>query len=219
MKKFILLVLCILVLPMSVFARTATKEDLILIINSFENVQVDDDIRILSMNVGEKEIEVTLLENDLPEIRYIPYTFEDHTLSFTGGEYDKNTKELKDNQYAFYLYSILESQSSASYDEKNYYNESLIKQLGEVLVDKKVTYQNWGKTFGLTLERKDNNKVGVIYHYYLDGDDVIGLNTTYTDGEFRNPETGNIGVYVTITLLLVIGLAGYTFWNKDKIVN
>jgi len=216
MKKILLLIICIFLLPITVFARTATKEDLILIIDSFENIQVDDNIRILSMNVEKNQIEVTLLENDLPEIRYIPYSFENNAFSFQGGEYNKKTKELKDNQYAFYLYSILESKSTASYEEENYYNPSLIlKRVGE-LKEKKKTYQNWGKTFGLTLEEKENQNISITYHYYLDGNDIIGLNSTYKNGEFTNPETGYFSTYVTVTLLLIIGVAGYTVWNKDN---
>ena len=217
MKKWILLIICILLLPLSVFARTTTKEDLISLINSFENIQVDDNVMILSTEVQEEVIEVTLLENDLPEIRYIPYEFHDNTLTFTGGEINKESGEVTNNQYAFYLYMILESKSTAPYDESNYYNTlSLQNKIKEVTEDRKV-YQNVGKTFGVVLERKDNNNYQIQYEYYLDGDDIISImNPSMDNGELKNPDTGNFTSFVTITLFVVIGLAAYTVWGSDK---
>ena len=216
MKKYVFLLVCILLLQMSVFARTATKEDLMELIDSFENIQVDDNVKILSMKVQKEKIEVTLLENDLPEIRYIPYEFKDNALTFTGGEINKDTKEVKENQYAFYLYAILESKSTAPYDESNYYNESFIKNKISEVEDKK-TYQNSGKTFGVVLEKKGNNNYQVKYEYYLDGDDIIYIPKVGTTADFTNPDTGNFNVFVTITLFLVIGLAAYTVWGSDKL--
>ena len=166
MKKYLFLLICILLLPMSVFARTATKDDLVTLIDSFENIQVDDNVKILSMQMQKDQIEVTLLENDLPEIRYIPYKFHDNTFTFTGGEINKDTKELHNNQYAFYLYAILENKSTASYDESNYYNNSFIQNKIQEVEDKKI-YQNKGKTFGIVLEKKDNNNYQIKYEYYL----------------------------------------------------
>ena len=217
MKKYLLLIICILLLPLSVFARTATKEDLVTLIDSFENIQVDDNVKILSMQMQKNQIEVTLLENDLPEIRYIPYEIHDNTFTFTGGEINKDTGELTNNQYAFYLYSILESKSTAPYDESNYYNALCLQnKIKEVNEDKKV-YQNVGKTFGVVFEKKENNNYQIKYEYYLDGDDIISvMNNVGNNGELKNPDTGNFSSFVTITLFIVIGLGAYTVWGSDK---
>ena len=107
MKKWLFVIAIFFVFPISVIARTATKEDLIETIDSFQNIQVDDNIKILSMEVLKDKIEVTLLENNLPEIRYIPYKIEKNTFTFQGGIVKEGV--LENNQYAFYLYSILEN--------------------------------------------------------------------------------------------------------------
>lgn len=220
MRKWFALILVLCLLPLSVFARTTTKEDVLQVIQNIQNVQVDDEVKILSVNVEEEMIEVTLLENDLPEIRYIPYTFEKNSLSLQGGQIDRTTLEITNNQYAFYLYSILESMSTSPYEEESYYNSICIQNKVKSLLPevKEKSYQNTGKTFGLSLEELVNNQFTIMYYYYLDGDDtiLIQMKEDNMDG-FKNPSTGTFGTFVTITLLIVIALAFYTYSDKGKI--
>jgi len=217
MKKYVFLLVCILLLPISVLAKTATKEDLLEVINNIQDVQVDEEIKILDIEVEENQFVMTLLENDLPEIRYIPYHFDHYTLTITGGYTQKGETLPNNNQYAFYIYSILESMSTAPYDEKNYYNNSFIQneisQFSEN--NEKKEWKDYGKTFGLTIEKKPET-FQIYYHYYLDGDDTIILYDSNELEGLQNPSTGNFSTMVTITLMIVIGLAAYTYWDTDK---
>ena len=232
MKKQVLLLLVLCLLPMSVFAKTQTKEDLLKTIEKIENVQVDDDIKILSTSVEKKSIYFMMEENERKSKQEISYIFKGNTFVFTSGTISYQLDDLQNiqvedpsnNQYAFYLYSILESMSTAPYEEENYYNNKEIKKKIESLTteellnyqnsEKELYYQNTGKTFGLTIKREKNNNT-IYYHYYLDGLDPI-LTPIEATETFTNPNTGNFSFFITVLLLIVVALAGYTYWDNPK---
>ena len=229
MKKIFLLLLLLCILPISVFAKANTKETVLEAIQSIENVQVEEDLLITKLTVTDNIISMELLNNNILETKEIPYDFNDTTFTFSTGIFTKNynnnsVEEITNNKPAFYLYSILESMSTSPYEEEHYYNELWIKEKIKNLVKKDLTIDdsNWGKTFGLTIEQKTlQNNIGtyqVSYHYYLDGEDPILLNIEEIDPKvgFTNPNTGTFETFVFITLLIVIGLAGLTYWNPKK---
>ena len=241
MKKYIFLVV-LLLLPISVLARQETKENLLKAIDDIHDVQVDDTVMILNTKVDDNVIQFEMEEEGKTVTRDIHYTFQDNYLSFYSGYIKMNIvndtiqlSKIIDNQYAFYLYSILENLSTAPYEEENYFNSTLIeKKLNTISLDekkdfwndtvKKLEYYNTGKTFGLQLvgEKIDNSevKVNIYYQYFLDGDDTILVNPIIEAGQdelLKNPETGNFSFFITTLLLIVIGLAAYTYCNPPKI--
>ena len=229
MQKIFLLLLLLCILPTSVFAKANTKETVLEAIQSIKNVQVEEDIIINKVTVTDNTISMELLNNNILETKDISYEFNDTTFTFTSGTYTKDYKtnvieEMISNKPAFYLYSILESMSTSPYEEDHYYNELWLKKKLNSLVKKDITINdsNWGKTFGLTLEQKslqnDIVTYQVYYHYYLDGDDPILLDIEEVNKElgFTNPNTGTFDTMIFITLLIVIGLAGLTYWNPKK---
>ncbi len=229
MKKIFLLLLLLCILPISVFAKANTKETVLEAIQSIENVQVEEDLMITKLTVTDNIISMELLNNNILETKEILYDFNDTTFTFSTGVFTKNygnnsVEEITNNKPAFYLYSILESMSTSPYEEEHYYNELWIKEKINNLVKKdiKIDDSNWGKTFGLTIEQKSlQNNIGtyqVSYHYYLDGNDPILLNIEEINPEegFTNPNTGTFESFVFIALLIVIGLAGLTYWNPKK---
>ncbi len=219
MKKLLVLILVICLLPIGVFTKKQTKEDVLTVIENMKNIQVDDEIMIMDTKVNDNTIEFTMNENGTQKTVIIPYTFENNILTFTGGKVS-TSKEIIGNQYAFYLYSILESMSTAPYEEENYYNNSQIKKKVESIENltpnKKMEYYNTGKTFGLNLVVDTSNQISIYYQYFLDGDDTILINSNMEARKneiLTNPATGNYNFFITTLLLLVIGLAFYTYYD------
>ncbi len=237
MKKYFI-VLVVLLLPISTLAKQESKEELLKIIDDIHNVVVDEEVEILSTEVEDDSIVFDISEGGITNTHHINYQFLDNHLSFNSGYFllNNNTKgvsidKVKNNQYAFYLYSILENLSTAPYEEENYYNEKQIYKIinrfnyEEIVKDSswKKEYTNTGKTFGIQFirEKLDNNqiKVNIVYQYYLDGDDTIVINPMVEERReelLRNPETGNYSFFVTIVLFIVVGLAGYTYINPRE---
>ena len=241
MKRFILVSFLVFFFPIMVLAESY-EEQLISIISGIKDVQVEEDVRILSTTVKKDKIIFEMKEKNSLIKKEISYFWEENVLSFYSGKVllqktDDGkiiVQNIENNEAAFYLYSILESNSNASYDEKNYYNDTQIKEklLSLSLEEKtllfsdssyQLTYQDEGKTFGIELSSntKDNDTSEIIiyYKYYLDGG-----NTILTDpvGEQRkSSSTVNIEKYsMFITILLVLGIviAGISYLDfKRKI--
>lgn len=211
MKK-IFLILILLLLPITVFAKTPNKEETFKVIKDITNVSVSEDIKIESTNIDEDNI--TFIIND-KEVK-IPYTFIDNKLSFTGGEVileNNKVKEINNNDYAFYLYSILENKSTIPLDINNYYNNENIKE--KIENDFSTRYKENTNTFGITLEKIDNNKYRIIYDYYLDGDYPI-VELEEVSDDFTNPSTGNYNLLITIMLISVLCIGIYTYVDPKK---
>ena len=225
MKRLFVFLIILLLLPIVVFAKANIQETVIEAIEGIKNVQVEDDLIIQNIAVTNNNIEIEFLRNDVSEIQYIPYEFKDNTFTFSTGTFTKSNDivtELTSNKPAFYLYSILESMSTSPYEEDHYYNEIWIKNKLSNVTDKVIKDTNWGNTFGITIEEQSiNNTITykVNYHYYLDGDDPIMISIDELNEEqgFTNPNTGTFETMVFITLLIVLGLAGLTYWNPKKI--
>ncbi len=219
MKKVFLIIFLLCMFPISVLAKQESKENLLKTIGEIQNVQVDDDIIIENTKVEEDTITLHLLKGEKKVQSIIHYTFIGYCFIFESGYVDLTNNKIIENESAFYLYSILESLSTAPYDEENYYNNNLIqKKMMSINDNPHQTYQNIGKTFGLELKKEDN-KVRIIYQYYLDGEDTILVNPIVEAGNnqiLTNPNTGNLNFFVTVLLLLVVGLAGYTYCYPDK---
>ena len=210
MKK-LLLVLLLLIFPVVVYAKTPNLDETIKIIEDIKNVNVDEGIVIENTVVDGDNIIFKINNEDIK----IPYTFSDNKFSFVGGSFtlDNNkVVDIKDNQYAFYLYSILESKSTIPYDPNNYYNNNNIKGLIES--DFKTTYRENTNTFGITLRKDEENKYTIIYDYYLDGDYPI---IEFDDSDdLENPATGNYNLLITIMLVSVLCVGIYTYVDPKK---
>lgn len=205
MKK-ILLIIILLLFPVTVFAKTPNKEETFKVIKEIENISVDENIKIDSTDITDNKI-IFKVNGESIEI---PYTFENNKFSFTGGYYYNGN--IIGNEYAFYLYSILENKSSIPYDEKNYYNGNKIKEL--IQTNYKDNYKEPTNTFGLSL-KKSNDKVYITYNYYLDGDYPVMQMEESTD-EFTNPATGNYSLLITIMLICVLSIGVYTVMDPKK---
>lgn len=203
MKK-ILLIIILLLFPITVYAKTPNKEETFKVIKEIENVYVDEDIKIESTEITLDKI-IFKINNEYKEI---PYTFKDNIFSFKGGYYNK---DIMENNYAFYLYSILENKSTIPYDENNYYNNSKIKDLIEN--NYKDNYIEPSNTFGISLDKKDD-KIYITYNYYLDGE--YPIMSIDEDSSFKNPATGNYSLLITIMLVCVLSIGAYTVIDPKK---
>ncbi|MBQ9019372.1 MAG: hypothetical protein IJ097_03605 [Bacilli bacterium] len=212
MKK-VLLILVLLLFPMIVNAKTPNLEETLKVIKNIENVLVDENIKIESTSVDDNNI----IFNINGEKKMIPYEFKNNKFSFTGGSFIINNDkkivgEIKDNEYAFYLYSILENKSTIPYDINNYYNnDNIIKLVNENYKDNYIEDTN---TFGITL-KNSANKVTIVYDYYLDGDYPVLEIENLTD-DLKNPATGNISLLITIMLISVVLIGAYTCLGSRK---
>ena len=223
MKKLKYLILLLLLLPITVLAKTPNKEETIKVIEAIENVQVDDGIIIYNASVEGIRINLNLSDNGINTTKKINFNSDDEKITFTGGKYiiDPATKELQvmeSNDYAFYLYSILENKSSAPYDIDNYYNNKNILEKISKQTEEEKTYIDDTKTFGITLKKEklgDIESIRIYYHYYFTGDYPVMLKEEVTD-EFKNPETGNYNIIITIMLISVIGIGIYTYLDVPK---
>jgi hypothetical protein len=216
MKKwFILLVL--LISPFMVYAKTTTKEDIMNFIDNIQNVQVDDNIRINNTSITDKEISIELLDNNRIITKTVPYSWNDNILTIVGGTITKGEEPIN-NQYAFYLYAILENKTTSPYEEEHYYNPSLLKKLVETNTKEVIEDHNTGDTFSIYLKEQTPNIYQINYQFNLVGDDASIVSIEEGQDElFKNPETGNIHFYVTVLLIIMLGIAAYTFWQPEPI--
>ena len=217
MKKWILLLIIVLS-PLMVVAKTTTEEDVMTFIKDIQNIQVDDNVVIEKTTVTEREIILEVKENNKIEEKHISYNWNNYILTFLGGTISKG-QEPNDNQYAFYLYAILENKTTCPYEENHYYNQSLIKKIVENHSEKEIKDYNTGNTFSLLLTEKEPNLYQIAYQYNLAGDDASLITTEDFNQEeiLKNPNTGNIHFYVTILLIIMLGITAYTYWGKDPI--
>ena len=224
MKKLLILILITLLVPFSAFAKTPTQEETMKIIGEIENTQVDDNKWILNTTVEKDKIIFHMEKEEQKEDLNISYEWKDKELTFHSGYAYFNTEtnqiigEIKNNDQAFYLYSILESQSYAPYDMNHYYNNRNIKE--KIENESLTSWKDSSNTFGLLLKKEkiENKieKINIYYKYYLDGDYPIVEVAENMDEEFKNPSTGNLTTYVTFTLILVIMVGVYTYINPKK---
>lgn len=219
MKKVILLILILysIMIPLQIKAKTPTKEETMKIIDDIENIQVDDDIRIKSTEIQNNTIILNMEKDSKEEQIKVYYEWIDNTLNIYGGSIliNNNQVNIIDNEYAFYLYSILERESTIPYDYDNYYNNLNIRKIVEnnINFQDSISLKEKTNTFGITLE-KDNNIINIIYQYYLDGDyPIIMINE---DELSENPNTGNFTTYTTFAFILIVGVACYTYMNPKK---
>ena len=213
MKKALIVIILILLFPITVFAKTQTLDETLSVIRKINNITVIDGVTIESTRIEDSKVVFVLHGQD----EYVPYSFNNNDFSFEGGTVllDGNNHvigEIYDNAFAFFLYSILENKSSMPYDSNNYYSSANLK----TLIDSgfATEYKEPTNTFGITLEKEEDNKYKVIYHYYLDGDyPVFDLE----GGEgFENPATGNYNVLITIMLISVLCIGVYSYVNREK---
>ena len=219
MKKTIILILFLysILIPLQIKAKTPTKEETMKIIDDIENIQVDDDIRIKSTEIQNNTIILNIEKDTKEEQVKVYYEWINTTLNIYGGSIiiNNNQVNIMNNDYAFYLYSILERESTIPYDYDNYYNNLNIRKIVEnnVNFQDSISLKEKTNTFGITLE-KDNNIINIIYQYYLDGDyPIIMINE---DELSENPNTGNFTTYTTFVFILIIGVACYTYMNPKK---
>ena len=206
MKK-VLLFIVLLLFPIIVFAKTPNKEETFKIIKDIKNVSVSENIKIESTDIDSDNI-IFVIDNK--EVK-IPYTFSINKLSFNGGIVENG--KVKDNDYAFYLYSILENKSTIPLDIDNYYNNETIEK--KVKEDFSTEYKEDTNTFGFTLEKIDDNKYRIIYNYYLDGDYPV-LDLEQVNDDLENPATGNYNLLITIMLIAVLCIGIYTYVDPKK---
>ena len=224
MKRIItFLFLLIVIIPTIVQAKTPNQEEIIKVINSIQNVQVDENIIIKSSTIKEDKIELEISENGSIMTKEIPYTIKENEFEFVGGYALVNTEtkkvidNIKDNDNSFYIYSLLENKSFAPYEESNYYNNTRIKEIIEEKTED--LYKDSSNTFGISFkEEMINNttkKVFITYHYYFDGDYTI-INMDQSELDSINPPTGSYNIQVTIMLGIIICIGLYTYFDGTK---
>ena len=224
MKKIgILLFLLVVMIPIGVLAKTPNQEEIVKVINSIENVQVDDNIIIKKATIKDSTIELEIIENDQTITKEIPYAMKEKELEFLGGyalvntETGKVIEGIKENDSSFYIYSLLENKSFAPYEEHNYYNNTRIKEIIEENTGN--LYKDSSNTFGLSFSKetidKKVEKVSITYNYYFDGDYTI-INIDQNELDSINPPTGSYTKQVTIMLCIVIGMGIYTYFDNIK---
>ena len=218
MKKVLcLLIVALLLLPITVFAKTPTLEETLNVIRDISNVTVIDGVVIESTRVDESNVYFTI--NGQEEC--VPYEFADNTFTFYGGHamLDGNGKvdgEIFDNAFAFFLYSILENKSAIPYDFNTYYSTDNIKEL----IDNQFAteYKEGTNTFGISLRKEEGYnpvRYQIIYHYYLNGDYPV-FDLAGETSEFVNPATGNYNILITIMLVSVLCIGIYSYVNREK---
>lgn len=219
MKRTILLILFLysILIPLQIKAKTPTKEETMKIIDDIENIQVDDNIKIKSSEIKNNSIILNLEKDRKEEKIKVYYEWTNTTLNIYGGSIliNNNQVNIMNNDYAFYIYSILERESTIPYDYDNYYNNLNIKKIVENNINFKdtISLKEKTNTFGITLE-KNNNIINITYQYYLDGDyPIIIINN---DELSENPSTGNFTTYTTFAFVLIVGVACYTYINPKK---
>ena len=219
MKRAFLIILFLysILIPLQIKAKTPTKEETMKIIDDIENIQVDDDIKIKSSEIQNNSIILNIEKDRKEEQVKVYYEWINTTLNIYGGSIliNNNQVNIMNNDYAFYIYSILERESTIPYDYDNYYNNLNIKKIVEnnINFQDTISLKEKTNTFGITLE-KDNNIINIIYQYYLDGDyPIIMINE---DELSENPNTGNFTTYTTFAFILIIGVACYTYMNPKK---
>ena len=203
MKKLKYLILILLLLPIMVYAKTPNKEETLKVIEKIENIFVDENMVIKNISIGDNKFTLVINKDNNYIEKEINYEFDDKSLSF-------KTTNKEDNIYAFYLYSILENKSAVPYDMNNYYNtifidDRLINQKEDIK-----TYIDDTKTFGLTVDKKNNS---ITYHYYFDGDYPIIEKEMVSDKEFTNPDTRNYSVVITVMLIIITIIGIYTYFD------
>lgn len=225
MKKVIALLLLLLV-PIGVFAST-NNETIIEVIEKIENVIVDEDIIINSVKVNEKEIILNMLEEGKNFKRKVNYQEDKGIVSFSSGvmtmPIDNTMRDntiIENNEYAFYIYSIIENRTNTPYEEDNYYNLDNIKKMAlsiseEDINNQSIDYYDSTHTFGLSLKvlNKDNDniKYEIVYHCFLDSNYQVNSEDVLT-----NPHTGNYSLHITLMLLAVLGIGAYTIYTPKR---
>lgn len=211
MKKVLLFLIALFIFPITVFAKTPTLEETLNVIKNIKNITVIEGVTIESTRVDDDYIIFTIDGKD----EYIKYKFADNKFSFEGGYFlvDSNNKVIGvpfDNEYAFFLYSILENKSMIPYDENSYYNTNRIKEL--VNSNFSTKYKESSNTFGVDLVKVGEEKYQIVYNYYLDGDyPLIGA-----EGDLDNPATGNYNLLITVLLIAVLCIGIYSYVNRKK---
>ena len=212
MKKVLLFLIVLFILPITVFAKTPTLEETLDVIRNIKNITVIEGVTIESTRVDDDYIIFTIDGKE----EYIKYRFADNKFSFDGGYFlvDSNNKVIGvpfDNEYAFFLYSILENKSLIPYDENGYYNTNKIRDLFNNNFS--THYKESSNTFGVDLVKIEENKYKIVYNYYLDGDyPIIG----YGSDDIDNPATGNYNLLITIMLIAVLCIGIYSYVNRKK---
>ena len=225
MKKLKYLILLLLLVPITVFAKTPNKDETIKVIESIENVQVDEGIVIYNVSIDDIRLSLNINDNGTITTKDINYSFNEERLSFDGGTYmyDPTTNKLEvieNNDYSFYLYSILENKSSVPYNVDSYYNNKNIEEKIMNLQEDEKIYKDDSNTFGITLKRRKINdnkyQINISYQYYFTGDYPVMIKEETTD-EFTNPDTGNYTIIVSIILVFVLGMGIYTCIPNKRI--
>lgn len=214
MKKILFVIIVLLLFPITVFARTPNKEETFKVIRGINNVTVIDGVTIQSADVEDEYIVFVIYGQ---QIR-IPYKFEDNKFSFSGGFVllDENNKvigDIVDNEYAFFLYSILENKSHLPYDANTYYNSENLKTI--INNGFSTQYKESSNTFGIELTKDEEleGKYFITYNYFLDGDYPVFDDV---EEDLENPATGNYSVLITIMLIAVLCIGIYSYVNREK---
>lgn len=230
MKKIIFLII-ILLFPIISYAKTPNQEEIITTINNINNIQVDDNIKIINMTVNDNIITINIEKDGSIETKTLECLWKEKELEFSGGNTLVNLdnykiEEIKNNEVAFYLYSILESLSKVPYNSTQYYNNDTIKNIIEsdqtLFQEEKKEYKDESNTFGISLSLENINsqtkKINISYHYYYDGDYPILTKNKDNNNEdnITNPSTRNYNIFVTILLIITIGIVILTYFYKPK---
>lgn len=232
MKKYYFLILILFLFPVFAFAKDSDQKDFLSMLAKIKNVQVDEEKRILDTKVDSNFISFRMEEDGRIEEYSVSYSFQERVFSFSSGKgkiKNSNLNRLVGNETAFYLYSILESQSTSSYQQEYYYNqEEIINKWNDLSEEKKKNFcsekipiEIWdlGKTFGILLspkQEKNDCYLEVSYQYSLDGKDAIIVPKSKDQAIFHKFVDGSYIKLVSIFLFLGILLSAYSYYDMKK---
>lgn len=228
MKKVVFIIM-LLFSPIVVFARSQ-KEDFLSMIESIKNVQVEEDTKILKTIVQKNTIQFQMDKNGKRKEYVIYYSISDDIFSFSSGKgilKNSSLNQIEGNEPAFYLYSILESMSTSSYQQEHYYNqEEIFKKWDNLSEEEKDNFctssliEDWdqGKTFGIRLIPETDKKdcyFKISYQYSFHGEDAI-VSKQEDKAFFRRFVDGSYIKLVSSFLLLGIFLSFYSYYDMKK---
>ena len=229
MKKVIFIIV-LLFSPIVVFAKSQ-REDFLSMIESIKNVQVEEDTKILKTIVQKDTIQFQMDKNGKRKEYVIHYSISDDIFSFSSGKgilKNSSLNQIEGNEPAFYLYSILESMSTSSYQQEHYYNQDEIIQKWENLSEEEKDnfctsspIEDWdqGKTFGILLiseTEKDTCYFKISYQYSFAGENAITISKQEDKAFFRKFVDGSYIKLVSVFMFLGILLSLYSYYDMKK---
>ena len=222
MKKILLILLCIFIVPIHTFALTS-REEVKETIDKIENTVVGENVKIVKATMQDSTIDLEIQTDEIRVVS-IPFQWEENKLLFGTGKvsiYGENppTILIDHNDESFYLYSILENLSNSPYDVENYYDDLNIKQKISTSLEKNIPlrYTDISETFGLVLNDELNGTYSLWYTYNLESNfTIVKEKQEETPNPVSRVTPRGLLIMMTLMLVVVLALAFYSFVDGQK---